>query len=228
MKKYLLIAACLIMSVALCHAQDVDVGGYLVYSLAGDVEDESPGFGIQGSVGIIEMCAAELSATWFSDSWTEEGMKFDGDVSTIAITVLARKEVKDGLTVYGGVGLNYNSFDISGPSVLEMLATEEGITVAQAQAQLDAWGGNITGDISMDVDDNIGYLLCVGAEMVLTDRVELFGDFRYSVAEIEGTVSADYQITIGGAGTWQGTMSEPITGGDYAFGLLRFGVKVNL
>ena len=228
MKRYLLFVPCLLLSAVLCHSQDVDVGGHIVYPMGGDVESGSLGLGVQAEMGLTDMLGIEFSAARFSDDWIEEGMTFEGDATTVALTLLVRRELREGLTLYGGVGLNYTMFDIDGPSILEAMAADEGMTVADAQAWLDANGATLTGGIDVDVDDSIGYLLCIGAELVVADNIQVFGDFRFSSAEVEGSMSANYQLNVGGIAVSEGNMTEPLDGEDYNFGLLRLGVKVAL
>ena len=177
MKKYLVWVAAFMVSAALCRAEGLKLGVHGAYSVGGDVEDESFGYGAQVGAAVNENLSLELSGTMFQDQ--DEGI--DMDITTIAFSARLGGELADNVGLYVGGGANYNMFDMD----------------------------DVAG-VKVDIDDVLGYHFCGGLELSLADSIELFGEYRYSMVELD-------EATIGGE---TGDINE-----DYNFGLVRVGLN---
>jgi len=119
MKKFMFAAVCIFASVSLCSAQGLKIGGHGAYTVGGDVEEEEFGAGGQIGVEFNENFSLELSGTWIGDEANLGGLvgTVDVDFFTIALSARISGEVSEGVTVYGGGGINYNIIDIDSDAV---------------------------------------------------------------------------------------------------------------
>ena len=213
------------------------------YSAGGDVEDSTFGFGAQAGVDITDAFSVELAWNSFSDTSTDPmdmsavpgasgTLKLDMDAQVIALTARYGTPMSDRFTVYGGAGISYLMVDAAGDAAitfanpeltadqrsdLQPLADYYGITVDELLAAYGYVPGEVvaTGSakVNLDIDNAIGFHLCVGTQCELTDRFSAFAEYRYAFGKIEGTASA------------QGSADKLDIDEDYNYGLLRVGVN---
>jgi len=155
MKRYLLIAGCILLSATLLHAQDVRVGAHLGMALNGTLDVDSNfgsvdvdmedgfAFGAQLTHRANEAMSFELSATRFSTE-VEDTSGTDVDITTIAATLRLGGSPSEGVYIYGGGGGSYNIGDVDGA----------------------------------DYDDEFGYHFCAGIELPIDETVQFFADYR--------------------------------------------------
>ena len=108
MKRFLWTALSLVMSVAVCQA-GLKFGGHGAYTVGGDVEEEEFGAGAQLAIEFNEAFSIELSGSWIED---DIGPAVTIDIFTIALSARLGTELSEGMTLYGGGGIDYNTFDI--------------------------------------------------------------------------------------------------------------------
>lgn len=108
MKRFLLITIVTAACAGAAFAQGFKIGGHGSYSIGGDIEDESFGYGAQVVFAATENISLELSGTWFEDE--DVGTTFD--ITHIAATLRLGAPLQDGVFIYGGAGGNYNMVDI--------------------------------------------------------------------------------------------------------------------
>ena len=110
MKKSLFVSLCLLLSVAVCHAGGLKIGGHGAYTVGGDVEDEEAGGGAQIAIGFNDSFSMELAGTMIQDSVGN----VDVDFFTIALSARVGGMLSEGLGAYAGGGINYNFIEIDG------------------------------------------------------------------------------------------------------------------
>jgi len=190
MKKLLVLVAVILVSAGMCMAQGFFVGAHGGYTLGGDVEESDLGFGAQAGVELSDAFSIELAWTMFSDEAEEAGVKLEADANVIAATARYAVPMSDMLSVYGGGGVNYLMMDATASlsltsqqrSELDALAQMYGVSVDD----LLAMSGINTGSIEVDLDSTIGFHICGGVNALVTESVQLFGEYRYSFGSIKG------------------------------------------
>ena len=138
--------------------------------------------------------------------------------------------VTEGVNVYVGGGGSYNTFDVDSGSGLQWIAAEEGMTVEELQqviADVEAAGALFTSSAELDVDDAWGYHVCGGIEFDISENMQLFAEYRYSVVEIEGEAELYYAVHSGGSVLFDQGAREKFED-DYDFGLVRVGLNIVL
>lgn len=220
MRKFAMMVSVLAVSAATVGAQQLNLGMHGSYSTGGDVNESKAGGGAQAGVSLNEYLSAEISGTMFTDSDTG----VDLDVTTFALSLRLGYPVVQQAYIYVGGGINYTLFEADA-STLDLLASMRGVsgadlaaaggfTVTEANAALRDLGISA----SLDVDNQFGGHVCVGGEYFLTDRISLFGEYRYTMSKLAG----DIKVSEGGE-----TASESFDD-DYNFGLVRAGVNFTL
>jgi len=111
MKRFILTAVCLMISVAVCRA-GLKLGGHGAYTAGGDVEDENAGAGAQLAVEFNDSFSIELAGSWVEDEVDIGIDVIDIDFFTIALSARLGTELTEGLGIYGGGGIDYNIFEI--------------------------------------------------------------------------------------------------------------------
>lgn len=226
MKKNLIVAVALLVSVTLCQAQSFKAGVHGGYTVGGDVEDKGFAYGLQGEMELNDLLSVELSGTGFSDS--DAGA--DLDVKSIGLTGKCGMKLADKVRVYGGAGVDYNMFDgdvnatdlyidyFEGTAgiTFDEFAAAYGMTTAAARSQLAAEMEMIGATASFDVDNKIGFHVCAGVEVALTETIELFGEYRYTFCKVKGDIS----LNVPGIVNMEESFSD-----NYNFGIAKVGVN---
>ena len=199
MKKVCLLVVLLLACAAVPgYAQDFGmsrIGVHSAYSSGGDVEDAQFGFGAQAEFAFTPNVSIELSVSQFSDEYEESGIKEDLDVTTIGLSALFRAPLGRKAGIYFLGGLDYNIADLD-------------ISLDRA-----VWGPTM--NASADVDDEFGFHLGAGINLLLHKNVELFAEFRYTFLALD----ADLSVTSGAYG------DSARVEGDYDFGLFKIGIN---
>ncbi len=221
MKRIAVVVSSLVACAAMASAQSFNLGLHGAYSTGGDVNESEFGGGAQVGAAINKYLSLELSGTMFTDG--DSGV--DLDVTSFALSARIGYPVSDPLLLYVGGGVHYTMFDASASSLDLLaltepgvsgsdLAAENGLSVAEYEALLNEFGPHA----SIDVDNQFGGHVCVGGEFALTDRLSLFGEYRYTLSKLKGDIS----ISMGGE-----TVRESFKD-DYNFGLVRAGLNFKL
>lgn len=201
MKKLLVLVAAILVSAGMCMAQGFFAGAHGGYTIGGDVEESGFGFGAQAGMELNDAVSIELAWTMFSEEQEEAGMKVEADANVIAATARYAVPMSDMLSVYGGGGVNYLMMDATASlsltseqrSELDALAQMYGISVDD----LLAMSGISTASIELDLDSTIGFHICGGVNALVTESVQVFGEYRYSFGSIEGEgIDEDYNYGI--------------------------------
>lgn len=114
MKKILVAAVSLLVSMTLCQAQSFKAGLHGGYTAGGDVEDKGFAYGAQGEVMFNDLFSVELAGTGFTDSGDGADLK----VKSFGLTAKCGMKPCKKSRVYGGAGLDYNMFDASSNTAL--------------------------------------------------------------------------------------------------------------
>jgi opacity protein-like surface antigen len=198
MKRLLAVTGFALLFAVPSHAEDVKisrVGVHGAYSMNGDVEDSSPGFGVQAELAINRMFSVELAVTRFSDEYDDKAVSIEQDLTTFGLSGVYRAPLAEQLCGYLLGGLSYNVVDMD------------------ASLNAAVYGSGF--DVGIDVDNDIGMHLGAGLNFALQNNWELFTEYRYTFLELEGDVSVT---------SMQSAYREPIKG-DYDFGLLKVGAN---
>jgi len=200
MKKLLLFALILMLSVGICSAQQgFFAGAQMGYTMGGDIEESDLGFGAQAGMELSDNASIELSWNKFTDEQSDEYYAIEADASVIAATLRMAMPVSDSLKVYGGAGVNYLMIDVSfkiKEAALEEIAGLYGLSIEDIMA-----GGDIDLEEEADMDNTIGFHICGGASANVTDTVQVFGEYRYTFGKVKGEgIDEDYNYGILRAG----------------------------
>jgi opacity protein-like surface antigen len=154
-KKLLVVVACL-FSAGICSAGGLFFGAHGGYTLGGDVENESFGYGVQ--VGVLgDHFGLELSGTLIEDEnppmLTDET---EFELGTIALTLLYGGNLTEDLRLYVGAGVNYDRFTFD------------------SKAKLD-----------YDDDDQVGFHACAGLSIALADVLQIFVEYRHTLVQYD-------------------------------------------
>ena len=155
MKKFLVMFACMFTACA-CSAGGLFLGAHGAYTLGGDVENESFGYGVQ--IGIMgDNLGLELSGTLVEDdNPPSPSDETQFELGTIALTLLLGGNITDDMRGYIGAGVNYNRFTFD------------------SKAKLD-----------YDDDDQVGFHACAGVSIALADVLHLFVEYRHTIVQYD-------------------------------------------
>jgi len=228
MKMSVVLAAALLAMTAVSHGEGFSVGAHGAYTIGGDVESEEFGYGLQAGVELGDRFSLELSGSMLGDEYdADEFGELDADVQHIALTARADIPINDTVGIYLGGGLSYNMIDTDEPSIPDLISSVATPAEQQMFAHFTDIGGTIDGAVDIDVDDAVGYHICGGVAVALSDSVELFGEYRFTWVDIDAEGSARVTATLGGAVVEERTVSGDFDG-SHNFGLARIGVNVLL
>lgn len=197
MKMRLSIVAVLLIFVAVtAHAQEkkIRVGMNLGYSNAGDVEDSNVGLGLQAEFPVNQNLGIELALSRFSDEYEDSGVSIEQELTSIGLSAVLRAPFSETATGYFLAGIDYNTVDMD--------------------ADLDtSWSSGV--EVEADIDNEFGFHLGFGAGFAVHKNLEIIVEYRYTILELEGDISASYRNM---------SISDDVEG-DYDFGLLKVGVN---
>lgn len=180
MKRYLLIAGCILLTAALVQAQEVRIGAHIGSAMNGTLEQDTGfgtaeadledgfAFGAQLTHRANEAMSLEVSITRFSTE-VENISNTDTDVLTVAATIRLGGSPSQGVYIYGGGGGSYNTFDMDGE----------------------------------DFDDEFGYHFCGGLELPVNETAQFFADYRVTFITFDTDITdieIDYQFGLLRAG----------------------------
>lgn len=174
------------------HAQGFGIGGHGAYSTGGDVNESKIGFGAQVELALTEIISLEVAGTRFTDEDSDEGLTAEQTLTTIGASLILRLPLDGNLGLYGLGGLNYNMTDYD-------------VTLPPEYAGFN---------VNIDADDKVGFHFGGGVRLALNENLTLFGEYRYTLLEMEGTV-----------GVPQLGIRESIKE-DYNFGLIKAGINL--
>ena len=205
MKQFVAVVAAVLVSAGLCFGQGMSVGAHGGYTVGGDIEESGFAFGAQAGYELNENLSVELAWTRFSDEETSEGFKLEADADVLAATVRYGFPMSDTVTPYVGAGVNYLMIDAE---VSMQFTSEE---QAELQAMADAFGltvdqllqelGIESNSESLDLDNTIGFHICGGANIKMTEVLQLFAEYRYSFGTVKGDgIDEDFDCGIARVG----------------------------
>ena len=137
------------------QAEGLYIGGYGAYSLGGDIEDSSLGYGLNIGLPLGESMGLELSGTLLEDDSAMGAAAFDigsTDLSKLSYIPLS----DDSMDFYIGVGASYNRF---------------------------SFDSHI--DREIKDNDQIGFLAEAGVAIFPVEWLRVFADVRYNVMTYE-------------------------------------------
>ncbi|MDO8266413.1 MAG: OmpW family outer membrane protein [Moraxellaceae bacterium] len=165
------------------------------YSTGGDIEESDTGLGIQMKFPMSNTVAIEVALTRFSDNFADSGIALDQELTSLGVSALFQSPIATSTNAYFLAGLNYNMVDVD-------VTVDPGV-----------FPPGVTS--SMDVDDAMGVHIGVGLDHQLNKNIGIFAEYRYTVLDLEGEITATNGIV---------SMSQTVEG-DYDFGLLKAGIN---
>ncbi len=202
MKKLMFSAILIVAAIAtVTTAQDIKVsrvGVHGAYSMGGDVEKETFGYGIQGELSLCPYGGIELAVSKFSDEYAEEGVSLDMDTTTIGLSLVGRLPLSDKGTVYVLAGVDYN------------LASMD----ASLDPSLFSYNGHVA-QASVDIDNEFGFHFGGGLEFFLLKNLSLFAEYRYTVLDL----TTDITVSL------MDISESESSKGSYDFGLAKVGLN---
>ena len=193
MRKALILAGCVLLSISVGDAGAFWVGGHMGSANGGDVNERSTAMGIQAGGNIDNIFSVEMSGTRFDDS--EVAMKLH--ITSLAVTGLAGVNIMDNVRLYGGVGLDFN-MTYARVDVLEVLANQKHETVedfvrsqhlTMDEARTSVQQGGLA--VNVKYNDTVGYHVTAGASVNVTDGFQVFAQYRYTWARQSGDLTTD-------------------------------------
>ena len=100
-------------------------------------------------------------------------------------------------------GTMFEDFDGEIEITTIAISARLGVPLADGVLAYGGGGGNYNMfDVdAVDIDDEVGYHFCGGAEFLIADNIELFGEYRYSIVEIsDDNVEDNYDFGLVRAG----------------------------
>lgn len=207
-------------------------GPHLARVMGGDVIDDSNAWGVQVEYQVTSLFSAELSGTFFDDSggpvsFSTDGARYgtDLDVRTEAYALSARAglPVTQRLTVYGGGGADYYRYKADGRIRVDESTLPELFEVTSTSLDISA-------------DDEFGFHLAAGLQLVLGRNVLVFAEYRHVFIDrtlvAKGSVISQREqaVRTAAAGATvtleEGFVDTVTTGGAYDHGMVRAGLNV--
>lgn len=144
------------VAVSALQAEGLYIGGYGAYSLGGDVEDASLGYGANIGLPLGESLGLELSGTLLEDdSIAEDASEFE--LGSLDLSLLYYLPVSDdSIDIYIGVGASYNRFNFDSDIEREVKDS-----------------------------DQIGFFGSAGIAIFPAEWLRVFADVRYNVMQYE-------------------------------------------
>lgn len=193
MNKHTVIVGLLCVGLAVSgQAQNLSVGAHGAYSVGGDVEESSIGFGAQLELAVSDAVSLEIAGTRFTDEASEDGGKIEQTLNSIGASLILRMPLDHAIEAYVLGGVNYNTTDYD-------------VTLPPEFAGLR---------VNVDVDDQIGFHFGGGVRVALNENLTLFGEYRHTLLELEGTVEMP-QLGV--------SETDKM---DYNFGLIKAGLNL--
>jgi opacity protein-like surface antigen len=135
------------------------LGAHAAFVEGSDVTDASTGYGLHAGLEFSTHWALELSGTLLEDE-SDAVDAAEFDLGTLSLSLLYRYPFAKIAQLHAGAGLSYNRFDFGGDTPLDI-----------------------------QDDDEIGFLLSIGASAELFDWLRLFADLGYHFVGYE--INAD-------------------------------------
>ncbi len=219
----LLVGGCII---AMSGFADSDISRWKAglnvgYTIGGDIEDSSfaPGAQILYAADVRESnwnYFFELGGTVFSDGMkmSEMGIGIDLDLDITALSMVAG--------IGGSPAERMRWYALGGAGYYIPDATAEIDTSGVAEG-FDAPGLTVSATADIDMDNALGWILGAGVAYELTERLEVFTDYRYTMLKLEAKISGSVEATYFGQ-----SISEEFSSnvdGDYNHGIARVGLN---
>ncbi|MBM4147726.1 MAG: porin family protein [Lentisphaerae bacterium] len=156
MKKLLAVAVGVLAFGGICNAGGLFFGAHGAYTVGGDVEEESFGYGAQ--IGVVgEHLGLELSGTLIEDEDpATAGGATEFEVGSVALTLLLGANISGGCRAYVGGGVNYNRFTFDSKA-----------------------------DLDYDDDDQVGFHACAGLAFTIVDVLQAFVEYRHTMVQYD-------------------------------------------
>ena len=151
MRKHIIVAGIMLLGVSTTSllAAGAYLGAHAAFVEGSDVTDASTGYGLHAGLEFSTHWALELSGTLLEDE-SDAVDAAEFDLGTLSLSLLYRYPFAEIAQLHAGAGLSYNRFDFGGDTPLDI-----------------------------QDDDEIGFLLSIGASARLFDWLRLFGDVGY-------------------------------------------------
>ncbi|MBN1269736.1 MAG: outer membrane beta-barrel protein [Kiritimatiellae bacterium] len=184
MRKLLTVLAVLALSVPMALGAG-GLGVFGSYWDMDDADDPAIGGGIKFKMEMAPPICLELRASYLQEFGGDiEGSDFFEDATMVPLeadVVVDFPIVPDTMTIYGGAGAGYY-----------ILPEFEGASAIPGSDEPD-----------VDPDDEFGFFVVGGAELMLNEQVALFGEVKYTWLEIDeieiddtaGTLPEDFEFT---------------------------------
>lgn len=191
------------------------------YTFGGDIEDSSfaPGAQILYATDVQQSnfnYFFELGGTVFSDGMkmSEMGIGIDLDLDITALSMVAG--------IGGSSTERMRWYALGGVGYYIPDATAE-IDASGVAEIFDAPGLTVSATADIDMDNALGWILGAGVAYELTERLEVFTDYRYTMLKLEAKVSGVIEATYFGQEISEKFKSN--VEGDYNHGIARIGLN---
>jgi opacity protein-like surface antigen len=220
MRKALILAGCVLLSISAGDAGAFWVGGHAGSSNGGNLNETSTAAGIQAGGNIDDIFSVEFSGTGFKDS--DVAMKLN--VTTVSVTGLAGLNVLENVRLYAGAGFDLNIINAR-VDALEMIASQDHMTVDEFvnsqhitvdEARTAIQNGGLV--VNVKFNDNVGYHVEAGAAVNITEGFQVFAQYRYTWAKESGDVTTDIDGVT--------TTTKNAFDKNYGYGLILVGVNL--
>ena len=216
----------LLALLALCcgmtaSAQSFKDGPHVGFVTGGDTEDPDVAFGWQAAYEFNDVCSLELSVTHMRDKLSGDNLdvgdfsvpaKLQVDIWAVALTAQAGHLIGERVYLHGGGGVGYYFF------------TDK--DMEEARRDLAATGGTDSGrpvlDEDVDIDNDFGFHLTVGVDVLLKQSWEFFVDYRAAFLETDSERTS-LEVFTGSDGQPRQTNVRRSGNFSYDYGLLRLG-----
>ncbi len=151
MRKHIIVAGIMLLGVSTTSllAAGAYLGAHAAFVEGSDVTDASTGYGLHAGLEFSTHWALELSGTLLEDE-SDAVDAAEFDLGTLSLSLLYRYPFAEIAQLHAGAGLSYNRFDFGGDTPLDI-----------------------------QDDDEIGFLLSIGASAKVLGWLRLFGDVGY-------------------------------------------------
>ncbi len=198
-------------------------GPHYAHTSGGDVRDEQAGFGWQVAYAFQDWLSMEASITRQTDKLDDLGAieppfldEFDLQIYALAVSGRLNQRWKR-LNVYAGGGLGYY-----------FMKTDSGDARRSVAQNPGALPPGVTGlNVGVDLDNTFAYHAAIGFEVLLTEKWEMFAEYRRVYLDTDLTIRRTETRSGRGPGAleFRQDTTETQTAFDYEHGLIRVGVN---
>jgi len=198
-------------------------GPHLGWVQGGDVRNEDIAVGWQGTYEFSDYFSLDMTYTRHEDELSREELNYPGfpsdsrldlEFNVVALTGRASFSPLRRLWLYGGAGVGYYFINEEAEGVRESLAA----------TPVPGPGGGTVTEFNINIDKDFGFHLALGFELLLSDKWEIFAEYRWVDFSTDADVTAVETVPAEDIGKSKLTYNANETF-DYDYGLARFGIN---